>query len=328
MTGRSEVEERLAVWLLEEAPDEAPTRVLDAAFEQTRSTRQERRVGRLQPRWAYVLAAVLVLGATLFGLGVAAGWIVRTTEPQPRPDALERITSAGVLRVAVRPDRPQVALPDGSIDGFDVDVARELARRLGVRLDLVPLTPAEQQLSPAAWDVALPSTRAWALDATESATGPYYAWPHLLVVPAASGATSVADVTGQPICAVTGDAGQAWVAGRSIGTGPGAASTAPVASTLVLRASDAACLAELESGTVRAVVTADLLPADAASIRNVSVIAGPDPEPRVAVVQRSGGDEAALVAALDRAIRDARADGTLAAISRARFGIDLTTNLP
>ena len=44
--------------------------------------------------------------------------------------------AAGVIRVAVRPDYPQVAVPGGARTGFDVDVANELGRRLGVRVSL------------------------------------------------------------------------------------------------------------------------------------------------------------------------------------------------
>jgi len=108
------------------------------------------------------------------------------------------------------------------------------------------------------------------------------------------GAASVADVQGQPICAVVGDAGQGWLLGRYGGAAPGAASTPPIPSTLLLKASDAECLAALDSGQVRAVVTATMLPADVASRADIRVIGGPAPEPRVAVVAR--GDSAQLAA--------------------------------
>lgn len=328
MTSRTGIEDRIALWMLEEAPDEAPDRVLDAAFERTRVLRQQQgEWGR--SRWALAVAAILIIAASIAGLAVIGGLLTRTTEPQPRPDALQRIRSAGIVRVAVSPDHPQATLPDGSLDGFDVDVAGDLARRLGVRLEVVPLSPPDQQLAAGAWDVALPPMPVWQVDPSMAPTTAYYAWPHLLLASTASGASSVTDVEGQPICAVAGDAGQAWVLGRYGATTPDAASTAPIASTLVLRPSDAACLEALAAGSVRAVVTATVAPAGVAELGGVGTLAGgPEPEPRAAVILRDGGDEASLMAAVDRAIRDARADGTLSSLSLARFGSDLTVVVP
>lgn len=328
MTSEDRIEDRIALWMLEEAPDEAPNRVVEAAFERTRALRQQRGAwGGSQ--WALAVAAILIVAASIAGLAMIGGLLTRTSEPQPSPDARQRIRSARIVRVAVSPDHPQTALPDGSLDGFDVDVARELAQRLGVRLDLVSLSPSEQRVRLDAWDVALPGRPVWEVDPSMATTSAYYGWPHLLLAEAASGATSVTDVAGQPICAVAGDAAQAWVLGRYGGTTPGVASTAPIASTLVLKPTDAACLEALAAGSVRAVVTATLLPEDVAALRGLSLLAGgPDPEPRVAVIRRAGGDESSLLADLDRAIHAARADGTLPSLSRGRFGSDLTGVVP
>jgi cystine transport system substrate-binding protein len=209
--------------------------------------------------------------------------------------------------------------------GCAVIVATELGRRLGLRAEVVAISPADLAGQPGRWDVGLPSTPGWSIDSSAFlSTSPYYAWPHLLLVPAESGATSVADVEGQPICAVAGDAGQAWLLGRYGGAAPGAASTPPIPGTLLLKSSDAECLAALESRQVRAVVTATTLPADAASLPGVRAIDGPAPEPRVGVMP-AGEGSAALLAAVDDAIDEMRADGTLATLSQARFGSDLTS---
>jgi polar amino acid transport system substrate-binding protein len=324
MTASRPVDERIALWMLEEAPDEPPNRVLQAAFDATRQMPQERSArGPLatRRRLAILAAATLVVGATLVASALVGGWLA-TREPSPSPDALERIQSAGVIRVAVRPDHPQANSIDGALEGFDVDVALELGRRLGLRVEIVGLSPEDQLTSSGSWDVGLPSTPAWAVHTSLATTTAYYAWPHLLVVPADSGATSVEDVQGQPICAVRGDAGQAWLLGR-YGPTPSAASSPPIPSTLVLRASDAECLAALKDGEVRGIVTATLTPSDVAGLVDVRAIDGPVPELRAATVV-AGGDVASLIDALNGAIDAARADGTLGALSQSRFGADLT----
>jgi polar amino acid transport system substrate-binding protein len=237
--------------------------------------------------------------------------------------------SSGVLRVAVRPDHPQSAAPDGTLTGFDVDVATEIGQRLGLRVEVVALSPTDLFQRPRQWDVGLPSTPAWSVDsAAFLSTSAYYAWPHLLLVLAGSSATSADDVQGQPICAIAGDAGQAWLIGRYGAASPGDASTPPIPSTLILKASDAECLAALEAGRVRAVVTASMTPAAAAALPDAVTIDGPAPEPRVAVIDRAGDGSASLLEAVSGAIGAMRADGTLAGLSQATFGSDLTPAAP
>src|SRR5438128_6098773 len=53
---------------------------------------------------------------------------------------LVRVRAAGVLRVGTTGDYTPFSLhrPDGSYEGADIDMAHDLAERLGVRLDFVP----------------------------------------------------------------------------------------------------------------------------------------------------------------------------------------------
>jgi ABC-type amino acid transport substrate-binding protein len=60
----------------------------------------------------------------------------------------------------------------------------------------------------------------------------------------------------------------------------------------------------------------------------VRAVGGPTPEPRVAVINRAGGSSTRLLEAIDRALEAMRADGTLAALSRASFGSDLASSVP
>ena len=54
-------------------------------------------------------------------------------------DTLDRVKEAGVLKVATDADwAPQSFLnDDNEMDGFDVDVAREIAKRMGVEVEFV-----------------------------------------------------------------------------------------------------------------------------------------------------------------------------------------------
>ena len=59
---------------------------------------------------------------------------------------LAEIRASGVIRVGVNPNFPPMSSygPGGTLQGFDVAVARELARRLGVAVELVPTEAASR----------------------------------------------------------------------------------------------------------------------------------------------------------------------------------------
>jgi polar amino acid transport system substrate-binding protein len=75
-----------------------------------------------------------------------AGAILFVASAGARADALDDIRKAGVLRVAVPQDFP----PFGSVGadmmplGYDIDTARLLAKELGVKSELVPVTSANR----------------------------------------------------------------------------------------------------------------------------------------------------------------------------------------
>ena len=78
-----------------------------------------------RPPLAVVVGLVLLAA---FAAALAAGALDR------RHDLLQDVRGAGTLRVAVRPDRPQISAPGAPRSGFDVDIATELGRRLGLRV--------------------------------------------------------------------------------------------------------------------------------------------------------------------------------------------------
>ena len=90
----------------------------------------------------------------------------------------------------------------------------DLTRRMTLQPEVTPADPLTA-LEGGSWTVAVPSARIGA-DLAErwAASQPYYHWPIFVIVPAASDAQSVDDLSGMPVCAVAGTTGEAWLAGR------------------------------------------------------------------------------------------------------------------
>jgi ABC-type amino acid transport substrate-binding protein len=265
-----------------------------------------------------MVAAALLIATTLVATGVVGAWVERLTMPNEPPNALERLQAIGVLRVAIA--------PESSGDGFETEVAHALAQRLGLRVSVVQVASSELA-GPSTWDVALPTIPESSLDRDDFAVSrPYYAWPRAVLVPVAFGGISLADIQGQPICAVAGDLGERWLMGSLGSPGSSPFSKPPLPSAMILRDNDAACIAALEDGTVRAVVTATLSPADLAGRPELRSLASLPAESRAIAVRRDGPDPSTLLAAIEGALDDLRRDRTLAQYSQAHFGADLTVH--
>ena len=296
-----------------------PDRVLDATFARTRSLPQQRssrraRLSLLGRRTPLLAAAGLVLA------GAATALVGAWLSTDRTPDLLTRLREAGMATMAVRPDHPQVVGATVGLDGFDVDVATELGRRLGLKADIQPASAADMLASDAETgpDLYFPSVGTSAIDPARFARSvPYYWWPHYLVVDTASGRSAIDDLAGQAICAVGGDVGESWLRGEG--------GSAPIdGSVVVTRASDAECLAALADGAVAGVVTARMGPADLAARPTLAVLRGPPAEPRV-VIAGLALRPGSLMADVDTAIGELLADGTLTRLSKNRFGgYDLT----
>jgi polar amino acid transport system substrate-binding protein len=82
--------------------------------------------------------ALLCFGLAILVLPLSIG------EAKAQTTALDEVKQRGVLRAGVRQDVPGFGSVDekGQTVGFDVDVATELAKRLGVKIELVPVTAA------------------------------------------------------------------------------------------------------------------------------------------------------------------------------------------
>jgi polar amino acid transport system substrate-binding protein len=267
-----------------------------------------------------VVAAGLVVAVIGFVL-IRSGAFETAAKP---PTLLAEVQARGVIRIAVRPDRPQVTAPGGARSGFDVDVATEIGRRLGLRVEL-DFTPADEMLAGRGeWDIALPSSAVE--PGAFATTTPYYDWPARLIVPAGSTAAAPGDLSGLTICVVTGSGGEAWLDGRFRGTSVTPVAVPPAPSAVHRLATDEACAADVSAGASAALVTAGWSDADLVTRPAFKRVGGPIfTEARPVIAVNGQRDPAGLIAEIDRILAAMRSDGTLADFSRSRFGgLDLS----
>lgn len=160
---------------------------------------------------------VSVIAITLLGLGTWALQLIPNPflNPQPLPDRTQASTAAiitqrGKIRIGVRQDvRPFGFLDDaGQLAGFDIDLAREFAKRwLGdpTAVELVPVSSADRIPRLTAGDVdlliaAMPHKRE--RDALIDFSDPYFVDGQTLLVRNDSGITAFTDLRDKTVAAL------------------------------------------------------------------------------------------------------------------------------
>ena len=125
-------------------------------------------------------------------------------------DELQNIKSKGVLVVGVKADYPPFGYraPSGDIIGIEPDLAADVAKRLGVKLQLVPVVAANrmQFLEQGKIDLMIATMtdtpeRAQVVDIVKP---DYYASGYNLMVPKSVTITSWDQLKGKPVCAIQG----------------------------------------------------------------------------------------------------------------------------
>jgi polar amino acid transport system substrate-binding protein len=127
-----------------------------------------------------------------------------------KADALQDIKTKGVLVVGVKADYPPFGSlsPSGETIGIEPDLARDLASRLGVKIQFVPVVAANriQFLQQGKIDVLIATmndtpARAKIVDIVHP---DYYASGYNVMVPKTVKITSWAEMKGVPMCAIQG----------------------------------------------------------------------------------------------------------------------------
>jgi polar amino acid transport system substrate-binding protein len=248
-------------------------------------------------------------------------------------DMLQKIKSAGVIRVNTDPNyAPQsFQRPDGTFEGFDIDVANEIAKRLGVKTTFTTNSFDIMQAGSwnDRWDISVGSTtittpRKTVLDFTQ----PYYYTPAQMAALTSSGITSLDGLAGKKVCVGTTTTYQAWLEGTLKLENAPPPATPPSGATAFPLETDQLCPQAVTSGRkdFDGWLSSSTTVADAIAANTPIVTVG-DPvfyESLAVAFDKSAAGHASLQTEVDKIIGDMHTDGTLSALSMKWFKQDLT----
>jgi polar amino acid transport system substrate-binding protein len=256
-------------------------------------------------------------------------------------DLLADIEDRGVVRVSTDPNyEPQSFLDEnGEFVGFDVDVAGEIAERLGVEVEFV--TPDWDVITAGNWggqwdmsvgSMTVTTARDEVLDFAEPA---YYYTPAQFAAATESGIDSLEDINGQAVCVGTATTYESWLSGDLEALGLPESSLyaeAPTDVTIIPLTTDNECFQALQAGRTdfQVFLTSNTV-IEAAIANGVPIQKVGDPvfseNLAVAFDDSSEKDNTALVTRVGEIIQEMHDDGTLSELSMKWFdGVDLTQN--
>ena len=253
-------------------------------------------------------------------LGATAAAALLGARPA-RADALDDIKARKVLRVAVPQDFPPFGSvgPDMTPAGYDIDVANLLARAMGVRAELVPVTSANR----------IPYLQTNKVDLVVSSLGKnpereavidfsvaYAPFFNGVFAPAGVPVTKVEDLSKRTVGVTRGSVEDLELT-----------KIAPPDATIRRYEDNNGTISAFLSGQVEVIATGNVVAA-AILARN------PPKRPELKFLIKNSPcyiglnkGQPALKAAVDEAITKARADGSLNAISKKWLGADLPQDL-
>ena len=175
----------------------------------------------------------------------------------PADGLLADILERGVVRVSTDPNyEPQSFLDEnGDFIGFDVDVAREIASRLGVEVEFV--TPDWDIITAGnwggQWDMSVGSMTVTTArqEVLDFASPAYYYTPAQFAAADGSGIESLEDLAGQAVCVGVSTTYETWLSGNAadLGLPPESFFAEPPANvTIVPLATDAECPQSIQAG--------------------------------------------------------------------------------
>ncbi|MBP8948923.1 MAG: transporter substrate-binding domain-containing protein, partial [Candidatus Promineofilum sp.] len=261
------------------------------------------------------------------------------TGGEPAADGLlADILERGVVRVSTDPNyEPQSFLDEnGDFVGFDVDVAREIAERLGVEIEFV--TPDWDIITAGnwggQWDMSVGSMTVTTArqEVLDFASPAYYYTPAQFAAADGSGIETLADLNGQPICVAISTTYETWLSGNAADLGLPAESffaEPPADVTLVPLATDAECPQAIQAGRqeFQAFLTSNTV-VQAALDGGVAIhrVGSPVFSENLAVAFDKSGelDNASAVQRVGEIVQAMHDDGTLRELSMKWFDADLT----
>jgi polar amino acid transport system substrate-binding protein len=239
---------------------------------------------------------------------------------------LARVCDAGVIRVSTDPAYPPQSYLDTDTEeflGFDIDVATEVADRLGVEIEWQ--TPDWDAITAGNWSdrwdmsvgsMTITEDRKAVIDFTQ----PYYFTPAQMATYADSGITSLDDLAGETVCVGRGTTYLDWLEGLLTLTPEAGDVTDPpegaVATTLK---TDVNCADAWRSGRTEAAGwLSSSTTVEGTIAAGYDVVKVGDPvffEPLAVAFDNTVEDNDSLVAAVDQIIGEMHEDGTLSEMS-------------
>ncbi len=256
----------------------------------------------------------------------------------PADDLLADIMDRGSIRISTDPNyEPQSFLnSDGEFVGFDVDVAREIASRLGVEVEFV--TPDWDLITAGNWggqwdmsvgSMAVTTGRDEVLDFASPA---YYYTPAQFAATTASGITELDQLNGQTICVGVSTTYETWLNGDLEGLGLPESSyyhEPPTDVSVIPLQTDNECAQQIQAGRneFAAFLTSSTV-VDAAIREGVDIVKvdGPVYSENLAAAfdEASTKDITSLKERVGEIIQEMHDDGTLTELSMQWFNEDLT----
>lgn len=256
-------------------------------------------------------------------------------------DLLAEIMSRGTIRISTDPNyAPQSFLDeDGNFVGFDVDVAKEIASRLGVEVEFV--TPDWDLITAGnwgdQWDMSVGSMTITTArqEILSFATPPYYYTPAQFAAVDGSGVETLEDLNGAAVCVGASTTYESWLMGDMEGLGLPAASfyvdAPPVDVSIVPLTVDNDCVQQIQAGRqeFQAFLTSNTV-VEAALAEGIAIhkVGKPVFSENLAVAfdRSASKDIARLVEKVSEIVAAMHADGTLSNLSVEWFGEDLTSD--
>jgi polar amino acid transport system substrate-binding protein len=259
------------------------------------------------------------------------GYVLVSTDPNYMPQS-------GLKTDGQRPGDtkcPGDTLTYPEMQGFDVDVAHEVATRLGVEVCFA--TPSWDLVAAGdwadKWDMSVGSmTIKPPRPDTFYFSTPYYAPTAVVGVAADSTFTSIADLAGQPVCVATATTYLDWVNGVLDLNPDDIYAQPPEGIQVVELPTDQECPQAIAAGrtefqayvTSKTVVDSNI--AAGLPVRQLGDAVFKEPD-AIAIDKNSSFDTAAFVTAVDDAVKAMHADGTLSQLSIQWLGGDVTQGL-
>lgn len=247
-------------------------------------------------------------------------------------DLLSTVKARGVMRVSSDPNyKPQSFLNEkGELDGFDIDVSKEVAKRLGVKVEFI--TPDWDAITGGnwggRWDVSIGSMtitpdRKKALFFST----PYYYTPAQFAVPKDSTLASVDDLAGKTVCVGASTTYEDYLNEKLTLEGEKILKQVKGAKVQTVP-TDVECIQAFQAGRKEAQALLTALPTVEEAIKGGAPIKKLGTpvyyEDLAAAMDQKVANSDSFVQAVTKAIDDMHKDGTLTKLSMKWYGVDLT----